>query len=557
MVVHPLDHPVSRYAQSVIEGDILTGELARLACERHLMDLETAKDRGLFFDCEAADMIANFANMLTHTAGPKAGRALTLEPWQEFRMGSVFGWKREADGLRRYRQTYHQVGKKNGKTTDTSVPMLFNQLFDGESSPEGYCAATTRDQAGILFKTCKRIIRRSPVLARYLKVYNSTILTPRNDGQIVCLSRDGNSADGINPSFVARDEMHRWTDRELAETIVESTAARSQPIDWVITTAGHDRRSLCYELREYGEKVLRGDVDDDQFFAYIAEPDADCDPADPAAWAMGNPNMGVSKAEEFMRLQVMRAQAIQGRMPNFKRFHLNLWTEGEQTWIGREAWDAGGMSQPFDPAMLRGRAAWVGVDLSRTTDTTAIVAAIPVDGLIYLLAYTFIPEGPKGFARRAQAENREFIGWRDNGWLEVHRGPTINQDEVVRRIQWLSDNFDLQEVAYDPWGMGNIAKELDKRRFPMVEHRQGSKSMSDPIKRFEEAVLTKRMRHGGNPVLAWSLGNVVLDMDKAENLSPNKKKATGRIDTAVAAIMAVGRAEANERKRRTRETEVV
>lgn len=555
--MEPIDHPVSRYAIGVVEGDTVAGDLVRMACERHLLDLETGADRGLIFDCQAATRIINWAGMLQHTTGPMAGKPLTLEPWQEFRHGSVFGWKQEETGLRRFRSTYHQVGKKNGKTTDTAVPMLYTQLWDGEAAPQGYCAATTKDQAGLLFKEMKRMIKRSALLTKLMDVYRSSIESPRTDGVIACLSRDGDSSDGINPSFLARDEMHRWTDRELADTIVESMIARAQPIDWVITTAGQDRASLCGELRDYGESVLRGSVEDDSFFGFIAEPPADCDPADPKFWAMGNPNLGVSKKIDAMQDTLKKALAIAGRMPNFKRFHLNLWTEGAETWIARDVWDKGVASAPFDPAMLYGRKAWVGLDLSNKVDTTAIVVAVPLNGVIYLITYTFLPEGPKGFIQRAQSEKREYVGWRDQGWLEVHRGGTIDEDQIADRLEWIRQHFDLQEVAYDPWGMKYLADKLDKRRFPMVEHRQGYASMSNPMKRFEEKVAQNKIRHGGNPVLAWQVGNVHRDEDAAENVKPNKKKSTGRIDAAVAAIMALGRAEVGEEKRKAREVEVV
>ncbi|RAP39283.1 terminase, partial [Rhodovulum viride] len=222
----PIDHPVSRYALDVIEGREVAGTLVRLACERHLMDLETGRDRGLWFDCKAALRVLNFARLIQHTTGPAAGKPLDLTPWQVFRHGSVFGWK-QADGLRRFRTTYHQVAKKNGKTTDTAVPMLYTQLFDGEAAPQGFCTATTRDQAGLLFRELRRMIKAAPALSAFMDTGNKHLIsTAITNGTIRTLSRDGNSADGINPSFVARDEVHRWTDRELAEVVVNSMIAR-------------------------------------------------------------------------------------------------------------------------------------------------------------------------------------------------------------------------------------------------------------------------------------------------------------------------------------------
>ena len=549
--MEPIDHPVSRYALDVIEGKVVTGTLVRLACERHLMDLETGRDRGLYFDCKAASAPVNFSKFICHTTGSLAGKPLKLEPWQQFRHGSVFGWKREETGLRRFKSTYHQVAKKNGKTTDTAVPMLYSMLFDGEGAPQGYCAATTKDQAGLLFKELLRMIKGSKHLRALLRVKSGQIDAPGTDGFIKCLSRDGDAADGINPHFAARDEVHRWTDRELAEIVVNSMIARAQPIDWAITTAGADLASMCGETRIYSEKVLRGDVEDDSFFAYVSEPPIDCDPADPVAWAMANPNLGVSIREDAFREIYAKAQAIQGQMPNFRRLHLNLWTEGAQTWIARDVWDGGMQAAPFEVEKLFGRKAWVGVDLSRTTDLTSIVVSVPVGGINFLICYTFIPEGPKGFIVRAQKENRDYVAWRDQGWLEVHKGGQIDEDQVIQRIAWICDRFDVQEIAYDRWGMQAVAKELDRMRLPLLEHGQGYASMSAPTKRFERAVMNGTLRHGGNPVLAWAVGNVVLDQDPAENIKPNKKKSVKRIDPAVAAIMAHGRADLGEEKRKS------
>ncbi|WP_108262552.1 terminase large subunit [Mangrovicoccus ximenensis] len=556
--MQPIDHAVSRYALDVAEGRVVAGELVRLACERHLRDLEEGAARGLVFDCGAADMIIRFAAMIRHSEGSKAGQPFILEPWQVFRMGSVFGWKHEDTGLRRFRDTYHQVGKKNGKTTDTAVPMLYTQLLDGEAAPQGYCAATTRDQAGLLFKGLKRALKRSPLLSRGFAVYKYEIEQPDTDGVMKCLSRDGDSSDGINPHFLARDELHRWTDRELAETIRESMIARAQPIDWAITTAGHDRNgSICGELRTYAEKVLRGGHHDDSLFAYVAEPPADCDPMDPAAWAMGNPNLGVSKPLSAVRKAGERAQVITAEMPNFRRFHLNLWTEGAEAWIASDSWNRGGADAAIDPRTLYGRRAWVGLDLSDTTDTTAVVVAVPVGEEVHLLAYVFIAEGPSGFIHRAQTECREYIGWQQEGWLEVHPGGNIDRGEVKKRLKWIKSAFDVQEVAYDPWRMAEMAKELEAAGLPMVEHRQGFASMSRPMQRVEELVADRRLRHGGNPVLAQHVGNTHRDEDASLNIKPNKKRSRGRIDAAVAMIMAVGRATLGEGRIRARELETL
>ena len=191
---------------------------------------------------------------------------------------------------------------------------------------------------------------------------------------------------------------------------------------------------------------------------------------------MANPNMGIAFDPGELRTIYDRARAIQGQMPNFRRLHLNLWTEGSQSWIGRDVWDKGG--EKFDVEMLYGRPAWAAVDLSRTTDMTAIAVAVPVEDQVYLLVYSFLPEGPKGFITRAQTENRSYIAWKDANWLEVHKGGVIDEDQVFQRLVQIKETFDLQEVAYDEWGMKYLAQKLSRRGFLMVPHRQGYASMS-------------------------------------------------------------------------------
>lgn len=556
--IDPIDHSVSQYALSVVAGDVIAGDLVRMACERHLLDLETARDRGFVFRPDLASGPIKFASLLTHNKGPKAGQPIRLEPWQKFRIGSVFGWVNEETGMRRFRSSYHQVGKKNGKTTDTTVPMMFHMFMDGEASPEAYCAATSRDQAGLLFNDIKKMVKKSPLLGSQLRLVRSEIGLPANGGSIKTVSRESKSIDGINPSFLARDEMHRWTDRELAETLVESGISRAQPIDWAITTAGHDLGGLCGESRIYAERVLRGDVVDDEFFAYVAEPPGDCDPLDPVAWAMGNPNLGVSKPEAAVRKAAEKAMMIAGQMPNFRRFHLNLWTESADAWIDRDSWDRGLASAPFDVRELFGLPAYAAFDLSKTTDTTAIHVAIPKGKLIYLVNYSFLPSGPNGFIKRAQAEKKEYIGWREQGWLEVHDGGRIDNARLVRVLKAIKQNFDLREVAYDPWGAADLVAALDDLRFSLVEHMQGFKSMSEPMKEVEALVIENRIRHGGNPVLAWQVSNVAQSEDASGNVKPDKRKSQGRIDAAVAMIMAVGRATAHQpKKTKTREVETL
>ncbi|MEM9058942.1 MAG: terminase TerL endonuclease subunit [Pseudomonadota bacterium] len=535
--MQPIDHPVATYAIDVLEGRIPAGRLVGLACERHLDDLENGADRGLVFDCAAADRHLKSIRYLKHSTGPLGGQRLEFQPWQVFRHGSIFGWK-GPDGHRRFRTGYNQIAKKNGKTTD-AVAMVYSMLcWDGEAAPQIYSAATTRDQAGLLFNEAMRMrdisIYRSSDITHKLK---GEISCPRTQGVFKCLSRDGDSSDGINPHLAVKDEVHRWTDRELAEVITQSMIARAQPLDWLITTAGEDLATYCGETRLYSEKVLTGEHADDSFFAYVAEPPGDCAPDDRDAWAMANPNLGITFGPEVIADLCRNAEVITARMPNFRRLHLNLWTAGALQWISDAAWSH--LGPAFDWRKLKGRPAWIAIDLSSTTDLSAVVVAVPVGDVIYLITFSHIAVGLDGLAGRAAREKREFTGWAQQGFLEVHPG-AISEDRIIEQVLELSEIFEVIEVSFDRWGMQSIKKALTDAGAPMVDHGQGYGGMSAPMKAFEAGVLNERIRHGGNPVLTWAVKNVFRDQDPAEQIKPNKKKSSGRIDPAVAAIMAYG-----------------
>ncbi|WP_018634396.1 terminase large subunit [Neomegalonema perideroedes] len=543
-----LDHEVSRYALNVIEGKIIAAPLVRAQCERHLRDLETGGDRGLWFDGEAATRFLNFTRFFNHTTGPLAGRMLEMEPWQVFSFGSLYGWKRE-DGFRRFRIGYNQIAKKNGKTTMAVLPALYGLTFDREGSPQVYAAATTGRQAGNLFEDA-RTQAQSSELRPLLDARHYEIRCPATNGVMRILTRSPDAADGFNPHVTIGDEVHRWRGRELGELIRKSMIARSQPIYWMITTAGDSLQSYCGEMRLYAEAVATGAVLDDQFFAFVSEPPASADPGDPTTWAMANPNLGVSVPEEEIRQLWQEARAIPGRLPGFLRFHCNRFTDGAEAWISSEVWATGG--EPIEEDFLKRKPCYAGLDLSNTLDLSAYALAFPIGEEIFLLVRSFIATGGNlgSLADRARSDGADYVAWHSRGWLEQHHGG-IDEARILERIKEDAARFDIREFAYDRWGMAGLRGELKNlfgQRF--VEHGQGYASMSAPMKRFELKAMQGRIRHGGNEALARAVRNVFRESDAAENIKPSKAKSLGRIDPAVASIMALGRADAAAPKRR-------
>lgn len=545
----PIDHPTSRFPLDVVEGRVLAAPLVRAQCERHLPDLEAAGDRGLWFDCEAATRFSNFSRMFNHTTGPLAGRPIELSSWQAFVFGSIYGWKQD-DGLRRFRIAYNQIAKKNGKTTMAVLPALYGLTLDREGAPQVFASATSRDQAGILFEDARRQAISSEI-SPLLNVLQYEIRCPHTNGVFRCLTREPGSADGINPHVAVADEIHRWRSGELGGIIRNSMIARSQPLYWMITTAGSTLQSYCGENRLYAEAVATRVVQNDSFFAFVAEPPADADIADPHTWAMANPNLNISIREEELRRLHQEATAIPGRMPDFVRLHVNRFTDGAEGWISSEVW-AGGNAQ-IREADLEGRPCFVGLDLSSTVDLSAYALAFPFDDRIVLIVRSFIATGGHlgTLEGRARRDGADYVAWEHEGWLEQHRQGAIDEARILARIKADALRFDVRELAYDRWGMASLRVELQQifgNRF--IEHGQGYGSMSAPMKRFEQRAMQGTIQHGGNPLLARAVRNTHRESDAAENIKPSKAKSFGRIDPAVASIMAVGRVDAHIKPRR-------
>ena len=404
------DDPVTAYARAVAEGQILTNRLVRLACERHLDDLSSATARGLRFDTAAARHAIDFFGFLRHSKGEWAGQTFALAPWQAFVVGCLFGWQR-SDGLRRFRTAYCAVPRKNGKSTLSAGIGLYLLVADGEQGAEIYSAATTRDQARIVFDEAKRMVGSSPALKRRVGILINNLHVAATASRFMPLSSDSSTMDGLNVHGAIIDELHAHRTRHVVDVLETATGARRQPLLFEITTAGYDRHSICYEHQDYSIKVLEGTVPDDSWFAFIAAADEGDDWTDPEVWRKANPNFGLSVKEDDLARKAEKAIALPGAQNAFRRMHLNEWTEQAERWIDLAAWDA--CDGPVALELLRGRPCFGGLDLSTTTDVTALAWVFPPDGRRWPLAGA-LPllraRGEPAEARRARPRALRPVG---------------------------------------------------------------------------------------------------------------------------------------------------
>lgn len=543
-------HPAEKYAQDVIDGKIVACKWVRLACERHFHDLKHGHERGLYFDTEAAELVLRFKGMLKHSKGKWAGENLILEPWQQFRTWVMYGWMRE-DGTRRFRSAYIEVARKNGKSTDGASDGLYLGFADGEPGAEVYSAATKRDQARIVHQEAIRMVRKNRTLKKYIKIFKDNLSLEDTSSKYEPLGGDSDSMDGLNVHGAIVDELHAHKNRETLELLETATGSREQPMIIMITTAGENRQSVCYEKHEYTRKVLQGWKDgsyiDDTWFGIIYSlDDEDKDNwQDESLWAKANPNLGVSKSLEDLRMKAKRASQMAAALNNFLRRELNVWVTGSVKWTNMDAWRKCGRDNVPAlelPGKLHQQPTFGGLDLSSVSDITAFVMAFPApDEYFDIVCRFWVPEDTLDIVPgyRSPDDARMLKQWVKEGYIEATPGNHIDHDFIYAQLEKDAEAFSIKQAAFDRWGASSVTQTLEKMGMTMVEFGQGYASMNPPMKELERLILAGKIRHGNNPVLTWMMGNLIARVDPSGNVKPDKEKSRDKIDGAVALIMAL------------------
>lgn len=517
-------------------------ELETLCIQRAITDLEREKRNGLVWREDEAARNVEFCRLLNHWQGPLAGAPFNLEPWQEHLIiAPLFGWYRSADQRRRFTESYIEVPRKNGKTFMAAALLLQGLVADGESGPEVYALATKKDQAKIVFRDASNAVRKSP-LYKLLNVMQSSILFEANGGFIKPLSNDEGGGHGTKPSRAVIDELHSHRTRDLYDVINTGTGSRRQPLIVSITTAGHDRSSICWEIHQRAVQTLHGNADHQSFHTYIACADPDDDWTDPATWWKANPNLGVSCFEDKLADDCQKAQESPSYENKFRRLHLNQWTEQAVRWIPMHAWDD--CVGKVDPDRLRGDPCYAGLDLASTRDVNALVLAFPRrGGRVTLLPFFWVPERAEN--QRAEQDRAKVMHWAKEGHIRLTDGTVADVDgQIPEDILEICRQYEVRLLGYDPWGCAEaVVQKLVKGGFPLskiTKYRQIMSNLAGPTVEFERLILDRKLAHGGNPVLRWMASNVAVKTDSSGNVRPDKEKSADKIDGIVAAIMAIG-----------------
>jgi len=490
-----------------------------------------------------APQVVEVLNQLTHT-GDYAGQPFTLRPWQKSRIILPL-FRTGRDGRRLVRTALVMLPRKNGKTELAAAIAIYCLLFDGTSGGEIYLAAADREQAGKVYGAIVTMLRADPELERQVLIVESQkrIQHPGSGSLLKAISAEAYSKHGFNASVVIYDELHAAQTRELWDVLATSQGARVEPLLIAISTAGYDRNSILYELYAHAQRVAEDPKLDPTFLPIVFEAPKDADWRDERVWKKANPALGDFRSLQDMRIMAARAAEIPAQENSFRRLYLNQWTEQASRWLSLESWDA----CRADAVPRTGRVWYVGLDLSSTTDLTALVGVSPdPDGVHFAVrAMAFLPQAR--IRDRVTRDRAPYDEWGRRGQLILTPGNVVDHERVRAELQqWDAESAGVREVAFDPWNATDLLQRLkDVDGFTCIPIRQGFASLSAPSKALEQAILGKTLRHDGDPVLRWCISNVSVEHDPAGNIKPSKRVSTERIDSVVALVMALDRLQRN------------
>ena len=495
------------------------------------------------YDKSTADYAVAFIENLCHTKGTWAGKPFELIDWQEQIIRDLFGTLKP-NGYRQFNTAYIEIPKKQGKSELAAAVALLLTCGDGEERAEVYGCAADRQQASIVFEVAADMVRMCPALSKRVKILASQkriIYTPTNSFYQV-LSAEAYSKHGFNIHGVVFDELHTQPNRKLFDVMTKGSGdARMQPLYFLITTAGTDTHSICYETHQKAKDIIEGRKIDPTFYPVIYGADESDDWTDPKVWKKANPSLDITVGIDKVKAACESAKQNPGEENAFRQLRLNQWVKQAVRWMPMEKWDKCAFA--VDEDELEGRVCYGGLDLSSTTDITAFVLVFPPldeEDKYVILPYFWIPED--NLTLRVNRDHVPYDVWERQGYLQTTEGNVVHYGFIEQFIERLGERFNIREIAFDRWGAVQMVQNLEGMGFTVVPFGQGFKDMSPPTKELMKLVLEQKIAHGGHPVLRWNMDNIYIRTDPAGNIKADKEKSTEKIDGAVATIMALDRA---------------
>ncbi len=549
MTAFPNVDIANKWAKQVVLDKIPACKWVKLACERHLNDLKKSKNKDFpyRFDSRLAEKKIAFVELLPHTKGEWAMKRLTitLEAWQKFGIACTFGWVRKKDGFRRFRESYWEVPRKNGKSVIAAGVALNMFANDGEFGSEVYAGATTEKQAWEVFKPARLMAIRSPDFLEAAGILiNAGSLEIPEEGSVF-EPIIGDPPDGQSPHCAIVDEFHEHPTSALYDTMQTGMGARRQPLIFTITTAGFNIEGPCYDLRGRVQEMLLGTVPDDELFGWMWTIDEDDDWTNPKVLAKANPNFGVSVYSDYLESQQRRAIQNASKQNAFKTKHLNVWVSSRTAYFNMEKWQAcADNTLKFEdfldvPCLMP-------IDLASKVDICARINLFyrVENGKLHYYCIDprfYLPEDTVMNGDEKQVLDR-YQKWMNQGVLEVHDGSENDFSLVASDLINDAKKVPLTEVPYDEWGGFQVSRDIEDAGYETVKMPKTTKTFSPAMKELVAAISSGRFHHDGHPILSWMIGNVISKPDANENDFPRKEKSSKKIDGAVALLMGINRA---------------
>ena len=526
---------IKAYADKIEAGEIVTSKRVRKVYARLVYDMDNP-GKYRFDEAKANRPIEFIERFCKHSKGEWAGQPVRLELFQKAFISALFGFVDSETGLRKYREAFFMVARKNGKSTMLAGIALYLLLADGEAGAEIYSVATKKDQAKIIFDETCNMVAQSPQLRKHIKKRKTDLYFSAAMSKIQALGKNSDTLDGLNGSGIIIDELHGIKDRNLYEVMKQSQSARRQPLLVMITTAGTVRECIFDDMYEYAGKVVDGVINDPTFLPIIYELDAKAEWTNPAAWFKANPGLGRIKKLEDLVAKVERAKQSPKDLSGILCKDFNIRETRYNAWLD---FDSINNEETFSLEDFRGAYAIGGADLSLTTDLTCATVLMmhPETHKRYVHQMYWLPE--ENFTQRVEQEKIPYDKWLEAGLVRLCKGNTINYSDVTAWFLEIVKEHGITPlwVYYDSWSARYWVEEMEGYGFPMERCIQGAKTLSLPMQNLGADLQAKKVVYNNNPILKWCLTNTGIQEDRNGNIVPVKNSSAKRRIDGTASLL--------------------
>lgn len=521
-----------RYCQGVTEGSIIVGDHVKKAVNRFLDMLE---DERFEFRVNAVERVIAFFSILKHFKGKHSGKPFLLEDWQAFIIAGIYGLYYKDSGERVITSVYIEMARKQGKTAFASGLCLYHEIADGEAGAEVYLAANSRDQAKIAFKFASQFAKKMDPKSQILKIYRDYIDLELNASTLKVLAADSSKLDGPDPSMYLLDEYHAAKDSSLKDVLQSGQGTRENPMSIVITTAGFDKLGPCYQYRAMCVDILNGIKKDERLFAIIYSLDEDDDWKDERVWIKSNPNLNVTVKSSYIKSQITKAINSPIDEVGVRTKTINQWCDSMEVWIPDDHIIRS--MEDVDLSLFgKDTECYAGVDLSSTSDLTALTLMFLYNSKYYFKTFYYLPKE----ALSTKKYKSLYSDWQRNGYLIETPGNVVDYDYILNDIMKLDQKLYILKIGYDSWNATQFVINATNAGLPMEPVSQSIGNFNRPTKELERIIMSGNAVIDKNPITRFCFKNVTMKFDSSGNAKPNKENNDKKIDGVISKIEALG-----------------